>query len=82
MGPRQVFMIRNEISFYGEELLASRPAPKLDDHPLTAVRDCLSNIFTVTLHIGGRSSILNLRTRHSEVTGTHLPRTGEGYTGY
>jgi hypothetical protein len=39
--------------FYGEELLAPRPTPKLEDHPLSAVRDCLFNIFTATLHIGG-----------------------------
>ena len=82
MDPRQVFMIRNKISFYREELLATRPAPKLEDHPLSAVHDCLSNIFAATLHIGGRSSILNLRTHHAVVTGTHLPRREEGYTGH
>jgi hypothetical protein len=27
--------------FYGGELLASRPTPKLEDHPLSAFRDCL-----------------------------------------
>jgi hypothetical protein len=36
--------------FYGEELLAPRPTHKLEDHPLSAVRDCLFNIFAVTLH--------------------------------
>jgi hypothetical protein len=36
--------------FLGEELVASRPTPKLEDHPLSAVRDCLFNIFAVTLH--------------------------------
>jgi hypothetical protein len=36
--------------FYGEELLAPRPAPKLEGHPLSAVRDCLFNIFAATLH--------------------------------
>jgi hypothetical protein len=55
--------------FYGE-LLAPRPTPKLEDHPLSAVRDCLFNIFTATLHIGGRSSIRNLRTRHAVMTGS------------
>jgi hypothetical protein len=59
--------------FYGEELLAPRPTPKLEDHTLSAVRDCLFNIFTGTLHIGGRSSIRNLQTRHAVVTGTLLP---------
>ena len=60
------------IRSYGEELLAPRPTPKLEDHPLSAVRDCLVNIFAATLHIGGRSSIRNLRTRHVVVTGEPL----------
>jgi len=55
--------------FYGEELLAPCPIPKLEEHPLSAVRDSLFNIFATTLHIGGRSSSRNLRTRHSVVTG-------------
>ena len=53
-------------------MLAPRPTPKLEDHPLSPVRDCLFNIFTATLHVGGRSSIRNLRTRHAVVTGTHF----------
>jgi hypothetical protein len=43
--------VRNKIIFYGEELLAPRPTPKVEDHPLSAVRDCLFNIFAATLHI-------------------------------
>jgi hypothetical protein len=39
-----------------------------EDHPLSAGRDCLFNIFAAALHIGGRSSIRNLRTRHDVVT--------------
>jgi len=39
---------------------------------LLAVRDCLFNLFAATIHIGGRSSIRNLRKRHAMVTGTHL----------
>jgi hypothetical protein len=35
---------------YGEGLLVPRPTPKLEDHPLSAVRDCLFNIFAATLH--------------------------------
>jgi len=31
---------------------------------VSVVRDCLFNIFAATLHIGGSSSIRNLRTRH------------------
>jgi len=42
-------------------LLAPRPTPKLEEYPSSAVRDCLFNLFTATLHIGGRSSIRNLR---------------------
>ena len=51
-------------------MLAPRPTPKLEDHPSSAVRGCLFNLFIATLHIGGRSSIRKLRTRHSVVTGT------------
>jgi hypothetical protein len=57
--------------FHREGLSAPRPTPKLEDHPLSAVHDCLFNLFAATLHIGGRSSIRNLRTRHAVVTGTH-----------
>jgi hypothetical protein len=53
-------------------MLAPHPTPKLEDHPLPAVCDCLFNIFTATLHIGGRSSICNLRMHHAVVTGAHL----------
>jgi hypothetical protein len=56
--------------FQSEELLAHHPTPNLEDHPLSGVQDYLFNIFTVTLHIGGHSSIHNLKTRHN-VTGTH-----------
>jgi hypothetical protein len=51
LGPRLCQMIRNLVIFYGEELLVPRPNPKLEDHPLSAVRDCLFNVFTATLHI-------------------------------
>jgi hypothetical protein len=64
-------MFRNYVSFYGEELLAPRPNPKLEDYPFTAVRDCLLNIFAATLHIGCHSSICNLSTRHAVVIGAH-----------
>jgi hypothetical protein len=36
-------------NFYGERLLAPGPTPKLKDHPLSAVRDCLFNVFAATL---------------------------------
>jgi hypothetical protein len=47
-GPRLCIVFRNMVIFYGEELLAPRPTPKLEDHPLLAVRDC---IFAANLHI-------------------------------
>jgi len=56
---------------YGEGLLAPRPTLKLEDHPSSAVRGCLFNLFIATLLTGGRSSIRNPRTRHAVVTGTH-----------
>jgi hypothetical protein len=58
-----------KIRFHGEELLASSPIPKLEDRPLSAVRDCSFNLLPATLHIAGRSSIRNLRTRHAVVRG-------------
>ena len=63
---------RNKIHFNWEELLAPRPTPKLQDHPLSAVRDCLFNIFAASLHIGGRSCIRSLRKHHALVTLTHM----------
>jgi len=62
----------NILYFYREDLLKLRPTIKLEDHHLSAAHDCLFNIFAATLHIGGRSSIRNLRTRHAVVTGIHL----------
>jgi hypothetical protein len=41
------------LSFYGEEL-TPRPTLKLEDHPLSAVRDCLFNILAATLMFGHR----------------------------
>jgi len=71
-GKHLACVFRNKGFFYGEELLAPHPTPKLEDHPVSAVRDCLFNIFAATLLIGGRTSIRNPRTHHAMVTGTHL----------
>jgi hypothetical protein len=49
-------MIRNMLRFYGEELLASPPTPKLEYHNLSAVRASSFNTFAATLQTG------NLRT--------------------
>ena len=40
-----LWAFRNKIRFNSEELWAPRPNPKLEDHTLSAVRDCLFNIF-------------------------------------
>jgi len=42
-------MFHNIVSFYGEELLVSRPTPKLEDHNLSAVRDCSFGVLAATL---------------------------------
>jgi hypothetical protein len=42
---------RNNVVFYGEDLLAPCPTPKLEDHALSAVIDSLFSIFAATLHI-------------------------------
>jgi hypothetical protein len=49
-GPRYVCMFRNNGSFYGEELLAPHPTPKLKDHPLSAAYDYLFGVFAAPLH--------------------------------
>jgi hypothetical protein len=49
-GPRLCIVVRNMVIYYGEEL-APRPTPKLEGHSLSAVRDCLFNVFAATLHI-------------------------------
>jgi hypothetical protein len=50
--PTSVCMIRDMcLSFYGEELLAAVLTPRLEDHLLSAVRDCSFSIFAATLHI-------------------------------
>jgi len=38
--------------------LAPRPTPKLEDHPLLAIRDCLFNIFTAIFLIGWYRGII------------------------
>jgi hypothetical protein len=63
-GPKRFETFRNNRNFYGEGLLAPRATPKLEDHPLSAVRGCLFNIFAATLRNWRTSSIRNLSTRH------------------
>jgi hypothetical protein len=51
--PRLFVIFRNKLIFYSEESLVPclNITPKLEDHPLSAFRDCLLNIFAATLHI-------------------------------
>jgi hypothetical protein len=49
-GPRLCRLFHNIIIFYGEELLAPGPTPKLEDNPLSGVRHGLFNVFAATLH--------------------------------
>jgi hypothetical protein len=77
--PEEASLLRiflNILFFHGEELLGPRTTPKLEDYPLSAVRNCLLNLFAATLHIGGRSSIRNLRTRHAVVAGGDAQLSG------
>jgi hypothetical protein len=55
-------MIRTIVVFYGEELLASRPNPKLEDHLLSAVCDYLLIYSQLRRISGGRCSIV-LKTK-------------------
>jgi uncharacterized Zn-finger protein len=58
-----------KLIFYGEELLAPRPTPKLEDHPLSAVRNCLFNTFAAALQSWRASPpSANLSTRYALVT--------------
>jgi hypothetical protein len=56
--PMPCVTFRNKLSFYGEELLASRQTSSLEDHPLLAVRDYLFNVCTTTLLDSIHTSVL------------------------
>jgi len=55
---------------FSHELFASLPNQKLQDHTLSAIRDCLLNNLPANINIGGRSYFRKLRTCHAVVTGT------------
>jgi hypothetical protein len=50
-GPRLLLIFRNKLILYCEVLWAPRPTPKLEDRPLSAVHDCLFNMFAATIHM-------------------------------
>ena len=79
------FVIR--LRFYGDEMLAPRPTPKLVDYLLSVVVDCLFNIFAATFHIrrpflhaqpegapcrSDRDPLITDREPLITVTGSHL----------
>jgi hypothetical protein len=65
-------MFRNRFIFCGEGLLAPRPTPKLEDHPLSSVRGYLFNVFAANLPYWRPSLyIRDPRTRQAVVKGTH-----------
>ena len=70
--PRHLFMFCKKESFYCDEFSAPRPTPSFRTTPSRLSANDYSNIFAVTLHLGGHPSIRNVRTRHAVVTGTHL----------
>jgi hypothetical protein len=49
--PKTCVTFHISVISYCEELLAPHPHPKLEVHILSAVHDCLLNIFTATHHI-------------------------------
>jgi hypothetical protein len=50
------------LDFYGEESLVTSPSPKLENHLLSAVRDCLFNTFaSYPVYLEAVCSIRNLR---------------------
>jgi hypothetical protein len=55
-------------NYYGEVLSAPRPTPKLEDQPLSAVLDCLFNIFAATLRTRRTSLHPQPEDRHAVVT--------------
>jgi hypothetical protein len=72
-GPKLcLWMFRDKDTFSRWGVLSPSSNPKLEDHPLSAVRDCLFYIFVATLHVGSRASIRNLTTRHAVAAETYL----------
>ena len=57
--------------------LTPRSTPKMEDHPLSSVRECIFSTFAAAFRIGGRSFTRNVGTRHTVVTGAHLSRIYE-----
>jgi len=62
------------LSFLWRGVLSTSSNPRLADHPLLAVRNCLFNIFTAAIHIWRPFLELQPENTPALVTGTHLSR--------
>jgi hypothetical protein len=61
--PRLCVVIRNKYWVLRGMVVSPRSTPRLEDHPLSAVCDCLFNIFAATLHIWRPSPLSATRGR-------------------
>jgi hypothetical protein len=62
-------MFRNRFIFYGEGLLAPRPTPKLEDHPLSSVHGCLFNV----ARMGKREMRIGYLRKNQRITCGRFP---------
>jgi hypothetical protein len=62
----------NKLVFYGEKLLVPHPIPKLKDHLLLAVCNCIFDIFVVTSSIATVWNIFDLINTPHNVQYIHL----------
>jgi hypothetical protein len=81
-GSRLYWTFRNRYIFT-MGVVSPRPTPKLEGHPLSAVRDCLFNIFAATSqYLETVSPTRNLRTRHVDATCFYISNVCEQNTNY
>jgi len=68
---------RNRLAFYFEESLAPHPICNLEDHPLSAVRNCLFNTFAGTHTTRNiTDNCREISQRMNQVTGFLVPYIG------
>jgi hypothetical protein len=73
--PKPFVILHNKLIFYREELLVPHPNPKLEDHPLSAVYDCLFKIFAAASISGGQ--FLHLQPKDGPCCGDGDPHNKE-----
>jgi hypothetical protein len=66
--PSSCVTFRNMLCFYGEELLAPSPIPKLEDHPLFAVRDSYPTVQPKDLKLISVSRLLITKLKDHPVS--------------